>query len=110
MQQLQTMKTMLLERIHQIVREEVIKDIRFFLGEVSPPSRPPLSRQPKKVMKEKRLSGKMEACLHQVKDNDLKALLKRIMLKQADTMMGQTSGKPDKKALDVNQDSFGSHS
>ena len=83
MQQLQTMKPMLLERIHRIIKGAVIRDIRFSLGEVIPPTsaprRLPSEAEPKAI----RLSAEMEAYLEQIKDGELKTLIRNVMVKQA---------------------------
>jgi hypothetical protein len=82
-QQLQTMKPMLLERIQRSIPAEAIKDIRFSLGEVLEPT--PVSSglrvgvEPVGVS----LSAEMEASLEQIGDSELKALMKSLALKQA---------------------------
>ncbi|MBW2056690.1 MAG: DUF721 domain-containing protein [Deltaproteobacteria bacterium] len=84
MQQLQTMKPMLLERIHRVVKGALIKEIRFSLGEVLPPCQtPPEERDDEKEKQETTLSAEMEGHLEQIEDGELRALVRRIMLKQA---------------------------
>lgn len=83
MQQLQTMKPMLLERIDKIIKGAAIKDIRFSLGEVIPPTPAPFRLQPKVEPKETRLSSEMETYLEPIEDSELKTLIRGIMLKQA---------------------------
>ncbi len=89
MQQLQTMKPMLLERIHKTIQGGAIRDIRFSLGEVIPPNPALLSIQPKVEPKEIRLSDELEGCLEGIQDGDLKDLIRRIMVKQVGTNGGR---------------------
>lgn len=83
-QQLQTMKPMLLEKIHRSIPGQAIKDIRFSLGEVLEPT--PVSSalrvgvEPVGVS----LSAEMEASLEQIGDSELKALMKSLASKQVE--------------------------
>jgi len=83
MHQLQTMKPMLLERIHRVIKGAVIKDIRFSLGEVIPPTLASLRPQPKVEPEAIRLGAEMETYLEQIKDGELKTLIRNVMVKQA---------------------------
>lgn len=83
MQQLQTMKPMLLEKIHETVKEARITDIRFSLGEIIPPAQAPSTPGPEVEPEGARLSAGMEACLEQIEDRELKTLVRSIMLKEA---------------------------
>lgn len=83
MQQLQTMKPMLLERIHKTIKGAAIKEIRFTLGEVVPPPAAPVELQSEVESEEVRLSAEMEGYLEQIGDCELKSLMRNIMLKQA---------------------------
>jgi hypothetical protein len=87
MQQLQTMKPMLLERIHKRLKGGVIKDIRFSLGTVVP-STPVFSElQRKAEPQEIRLSAEMEGYLDQIGDTELRTLMRNVLLKQAGRIM-----------------------
>jgi hypothetical protein len=82
MQQLQTMKPVLLEKIHKITRQSSIEDIRFSLGEVTAPSPTavePLAAKQAEVM----LKPEMEDQIGSVQDAELRELIRNIMMKQA---------------------------
>jgi len=83
MQELQTMKPMLLERIHKAVKKAAIDDIRFKLGEVPSPSTsltpPPATAE----IEASSLSPDLEAHLERIRDSELKNLMRNAMLKQA---------------------------
>ncbi len=83
MQQLQTMKPMLLEKIHETVKGARIADIRFFLGEIVPSTQVPLTSGPVVEPGKARLSAEMEACLERIEDRELKTLVRSIMLQEA---------------------------
>jgi len=83
MQELQTMKQMLLERIDKVIKGAVIEDIRFSLGEVIPPTSASSPIEPEVESEEIRLSPEMEAHLGQIQDSELKCLMRSIMMKQA---------------------------
>jgi predicted nucleic acid-binding Zn ribbon protein len=87
MQQLQTMKPMLLERIHKRLKGGVIKDIRFSLGTVVPPTPASSELQPKAEPQEIRLSAEMEGYLDQIGDSELRTLMRNVLLKQAGRIM-----------------------
>lgn len=87
MQQLQTMKPMLLDRIHKTIKGAAIKDIRFSLGEVIPPTPAPSEPQPRIEPQESRVSPEMEGYLEQIEDGELKTLMRNIMVKQAGRIM-----------------------
>ena len=83
MQELQTMKPMLLERIHKAVKKAGIDDIRFKLGEVPSPSTsltpPPTAAE----IEASSLSPDLEAHLERIRDGELKDLMRNAMLKHA---------------------------
>ena len=82
MQQLQTMKPVLLERIHKVTRLSSIQDIRFSLGEVTVPS--PAAAEPLATMQaEVRLRPELEEQIASVQDPELRELIRNIMVKQA---------------------------
>lgn len=83
MQQLQTLKPVLLEKIHKVIKGDAIKDIRFSLGEVNPPSQASSHFRSEHRPQAMRLSAEMEKHLEQVKDSELRTLMRRMMLKQA---------------------------
>jgi hypothetical protein len=83
MQELQTMKPLLLERIQKSVKGEFIRDIRFSLGEVIPLPHDAPELTAEIELKEAEISAEMEGYLEQVKDNELKTLMRSIMRKQA---------------------------
>jgi hypothetical protein len=92
MQELQTMKPMLLEKIHRKVKKARIDNIRFKLGEIfltSPPSMTSLSAEHTDVI---RLSPEMEAHLEQIQDGELKQLMRHAMVKQAGRTAKRGSG------------------
>lgn len=88
MQQLQTMKPMLLERIHKTIKGAAIKDIRFSMGEVIPPSPAPSELHPEGEPQEISLSAEMEGYLDQIGDSELRTLMRNILRKQAERIMG----------------------
>ncbi|NIQ37405.1 MAG: DUF721 domain-containing protein [Proteobacteria bacterium] len=88
MQQLQTMKPMLLERIRKTIKGNAVNDIRFSLGEVDPPVQGADHVPPEKPM-EIELGSEVEAQLEGIKDDELKVLMRRIILKQAGKRMGE---------------------
>jgi predicted nucleic acid-binding Zn ribbon protein len=88
MQQLQTMKPMLLERIRKAIKSGAVNDIRFSLGEVDPPVHGSEHVQPEEP-KEIELSSELEEHLEGIKDAELKALMRRIILKQAEKTVRQ---------------------
>jgi hypothetical protein len=83
MHQLQTMKPLLMERIRKITKGEPIRDIRFLLGEISPPVADDSESTVEDELSEVELSGEMESCLTQIEDGELKSLFRSIMEKQA---------------------------
>ena len=83
MQQLQTMKHLLLERIQKVIKQAVIEDIRFSLGEVASPASVPFQTRSELEPEEITLSEEMEASLAQIDDSELRCLVKSIMVKQA---------------------------
>ena len=87
MQQLQTMKPMVLERIHRTIKGAAIKDIRFSLGEVAPPSPVPSDLQLRAEPQEISLSAKTEGYLDQIGDSELRTLMRDILRKQAGRIM-----------------------
>ncbi len=89
MQQLQILKPTLLEKIHQTVKGGVIKDIRFLLGEVNRPPQPSPRPQTENRSKTTGLTGEIEPHLKQVKDAELRSLMRNIMLKQAGKLMAR---------------------
>jgi predicted nucleic acid-binding Zn ribbon protein len=92
MQQLQTMKPLLLERIHKTIKGAAIRDMRFFMGEVVPPIPAPSRSQSKVEPRNVRVSAEMEAYLGRIQDSELRTLLRRIMGKEAEkTSSGERS-------------------
>ncbi len=89
MQQLQILKPTLLEKIHQTVKGGAIKDIRFLLGEVNRPPQPSPRPQTENRSKTTGLTGEIEPHLKQVKDAELRSLMRNIMLKQAGKLMAR---------------------
>ena len=83
MQELQTMKPMLLERIHKALKKAGIDDIRFRLGQV--PSPQPSLTPPATTTEiaASSLSPDLEAHLERIQDDELKDLMRNAMLKQA---------------------------
>jgi predicted nucleic acid-binding Zn ribbon protein len=85
MQQLQTMKPMMLEKIHKVIRGAAIRDIRFSLGEILPPIPASQEIQSETESHETCLSPEMEGHLRQIGDMELRNLIRNILLKQAGT-------------------------
>jgi len=83
MQELQTMKPMLLERIRKAVKKAPIDDIRFRLGEVPSPPTSPAPPPTTAEIEASSLSPDLEAHLERVRDSELRDLLRNAMLKQA---------------------------
>jgi hypothetical protein len=102
MQQLQMMKPVLLEKIQKALKGAGIKDLRFSLGEVNPPVPPPVELQSEGEMKPPRLSTEVEASLERIEDNELKTLLRGIMLKEAGRLMRKSHETQEKKAHSSN--------
>ncbi len=88
-QQLQILKPTLLEKIHQIVKGGAIKDIRFSLGEVTRSSKPSPRPETENRPKTTGLPGEIEPHLQQVRDEELRSLMRNIMLKQAGELMAR---------------------
>ena len=92
MQELQTMKPLLLERIHKRVKKAPIDDIRFRLGEIfltPSPSMTSFAAEQKDAMS---LSPEMEAHLEQIQDGELKRLMRNAMVKQVGRTTKRGSG------------------
>ena len=88
MHQLQTMKPVLLEKIRGIVKDAAVKDIRFFLGEVSRPNNASLPTPQRAIRREEiGLQSELETHLGSIRDRELKALVRKVMLKQVESAM-----------------------
>jgi predicted nucleic acid-binding Zn ribbon protein len=93
MHQLQTMKPLLLEKIREIVADAAVEDIRFFLGEVSRPNDVPPPR-PQRAPRQNGmgLRREMEAYLESIRDPELKALVRSVMVKHAESGIERPEG------------------
>jgi hypothetical protein len=83
-QQLQFLKPQLLEKLNAFLGEQPIRDIRFKLGKISPPS--PLS-SPSSVwsreLLDKRTLDRMDELLGEIEDKEMREGLRNILVKGA---------------------------
>jgi predicted nucleic acid-binding Zn ribbon protein len=84
MQQLQTMKPILLEKIRGRVKDAVIEDIRFRLGKVTPSRAASPTPKGADEGPSVSLNSDMETYLGRIGDEELRTLMRNIMLKQMD--------------------------
>jgi hypothetical protein len=80
MQQLQFLKSVLLEKVNAYLREPLIQDIRFKLGKIAPP--PPLSK-PETWQKEdldEATRKRIEALLQKIEDGEIRRILKNVLI------------------------------
>jgi predicted nucleic acid-binding Zn ribbon protein len=82
-QQLQFMKMMILKGLNQRLGREVIKEIRFQIGEVPRPSKDDQSDKEQKVFLDERTREQVEVALGPLKDTETKEIVRRILIREA---------------------------
>jgi hypothetical protein len=82
-QQLQFLKTALLEKINGFLGESLIQDIRFRIGKISPPSASPKESGWKEEDLDRESIERIETLLQAVEDDEVRETLREIMVKGA---------------------------
>jgi len=81
-QQLQFMKMMILKGLNHRLGREVIKEIRFQIGEVSRPSKDDQSENGQKVFLDERTKEQMEEVLRPLKDPEMREIVRRVLIRE----------------------------
>jgi hypothetical protein len=84
MQQLQFLKSMLLEKINAFLGESLIEDIRFKLGKISPTiSSPPKIPMLEDEKLDQRMLDRIENLVQKIKDEEIRKELREVLIKGA---------------------------
>jgi hypothetical protein len=83
MQQLQFMKGKICEQLNRLLGKEVIKDIRFQMGMIDHPSRSDASAKEQEIVLDDAEQARIDEALRPLADPEMKAIARRIMIKEA---------------------------
>jgi predicted nucleic acid-binding Zn ribbon protein len=83
MQQLQFMKGKLCEALNRLLGKDVIKDIRFQMGMIDHPSRSDAAVKDQEVVLDDAEQARIDEALRPLADPEMKAIARRIMIKEA---------------------------
>ena len=83
MQQLQFMKVTIRDELNRLLGREVIKDIRYQIGTISPPSHDEPSVKDQEVALDDDERERIDEALRPLQDDETKEIVRRIMIKGA---------------------------